>query len=96
MIFIGLEAGQLRERVQAKGNPTWLQEFCTLHANDTRTQQLSRIILRGDIDKNPGPMEKKRTTKYPCKECGKGVCSNQDALLCVECNVWPHAKYALT
>ena len=60
-------------------------------ANDTRTQQLSRIILGGDIDKNPGPTEK-RTPKYPCKECGKGVRSNQDALLCVECNVWSHAK----
>ena len=60
-------------------------------ANDTRTQQLSRIILGGDIHKNPGPTEK-RTPKYPCKECGKGVRSNQDALLCTECNVWSHAK----
>lgn len=34
----------------------------------------------------------KRTPKYPCKECGKGVRSNQDALLCIECNVWSHAK----
>ena len=41
-------------------------------ANDTSTQQLSRIVLGGDIHKNPGPMEK-RTPKYPCKECGKGV-----------------------
>ena len=49
-------------------------------ANDTRTQQLSRIILGGDIHKNPGPTEK-RSPKYPCKECGKGVRSNQDALL---------------
>ena len=60
-------------------------------ANDTRTQQLSQIILGGDIHKNPGPTEK-RTPKYPCKECGKGVRSNQDALLCIECNVWSHAK----
>lgn len=60
-------------------------------ANDTRTQQLSRIIFGGDIHKNPGPTEK-RTPKYPCKECVKGVRSNQDALLCNECNVWSHAK----
>ena len=60
-------------------------------ANDTSTQQLSRIVLGGDIHKNPGPTEK-RTSKYPCKECGKGVRSNQDALLCTECNVWSHAK----
>ena len=46
------------------------------------------------IRQNPdikSPTEK-RTPKYPCKECGKGVRSNQDALLCVECNVWSHAK----
>ena len=60
-------------------------------ANDSSTQQLSRIVLGGDIHKNPGPTEK-RTSKYPCKECGKGVRSNQDALLCTECNVWSHAK----
>ena len=60
-------------------------------ANDSSTQQLSRIVLGGDIHKNPGPTEK-RTPKYPCKECGKGVRSNQDALLCTECNVWSHAK----
>ena len=34
----------------------------------------------------------KENPKYPCKECGKGVRSNQDALLCTECNVWSHAK----
>ena len=33
----------------------------------------------------------KENPKYPCKECGKGVRSNQDALLCTECNVWSHA-----
>ena len=31
-------------------------------ANDTSTQQLSRIVLGGDIHKNPGPTEK-RTSK---------------------------------
>ena len=56
-------------------------------ANDSSSQQLSRIVLGGDIHKNPGPTEK-RTPKYPCKECGKGVRSNQDT----ECNVWSHAK----
>ena len=60
-------------------------------ANDTSNQQLSRIVLGGNIHKNPGPTEK-RTPKYPCKESGKGVRLNQDALLCTECNVWSHAK----
>ena len=60
-------------------------------ANDTSNQQLSRIVLGGNIHKNPGPTEK-RTPKYPSKESGKGVRSNQDALLCTECNVWSHAK----
>ena len=31
--------------------------------------------------------------KYPCKECSKNVRSNQDALLCADCNSWMHAKY---
>ena len=61
-----------------------------LTANEKRTQQLSRIIF-GDVHKNPGPVEK-RTPKYPCSECGKGVRSNQDALLCAECNIWAHAR----
>ena len=43
------------------------------------------------MHKNPGPTNK-RTPKYPCKECEKNVRSNQDALLCAECNVWSHAK----
>ena len=78
-------------RARSGRRKSYLSSRFPYTANDTRTQQLSQIILRGDIHKNPGPTEK-RTPKYPCKECGKGVRSNQDALLCTECNVWSHAK----
>ena len=60
-------------------------------ANGRSTFQLSRNLLSGDIHPHPGPAGK-RTPKYPCKECGKNVRSNQDAILCVECNLWSHAK----
>ena len=60
-------------------------------AKDTRTLQLSQIILGGDVHTNPGPSSK-RMPKNPCKECEKTVQSNQEALLCVHCNTWLHVK----
>ena len=60
-------------------------------AKDTRTLQLSRIVLGGDVHTNPGPSSK-RMPKNPCKECEKTVRSNQEALLCVHCNTWSHVK----
>ena len=60
-------------------------------ATDVRTFQLRRIILGGDIHKNPGPT-RTTVTKYACKECDKTVRSNQNALLCAKCNGWGHAK----
>ena len=44
-----------------------------------------RLVLSGDIHSNPGP------TKFPCKECGKSVRKNQNAVLCSECGFWIHA-----
>ena len=40
----------------------------------------------GDIHLNPGPI------KFPCKECGKSVRNNQNAMLCSECGLCIHAK----
>ena len=60
-------------------------------AKDTRTLQLSRIVLGGDVHTNPGPSSK-RMPKNSCKECEKTVRSNQEALLCVHCNTWSHVK----
>lgn len=52
---------------------------------------IRRIALSGDVQINPGPAVK-RLPKYPCKDCKKNVRNNQDALLCVACKVWSHAK----
>lgn len=53
--------------------------------------QIERHILSGDISPNPGPGKKSCEPKYPCKECGKQVKSNQDAMLCSSCGMWSHA-----
>ena len=60
-------------------------------ANGSSTFQIKRLAVCGDIHPHPGPVAK-RNTKYPCKDCGKGVRSNQDAILCSQCNTWAHAK----
>lgn len=57
----------------------------------TSSFQLSRLALCGDIQTNPGPRQQS-APKYPCKECGKNVRNNQDAILCSECSIWSHAK----
>ena len=57
----------------------------------TSSFQLNRLALCGDIQSNPGPRTQS-APKYPCKECGKSVRNNQDAILCSECSVWSHAK----
>ena len=47
--------------------------------------------MSGDIHPNPGP-KKRNTTKYPCGDCQCNVRDNQDAILCVECQRWFHAR----
>ena len=49
--------------------------------------QIERHMLSGDISPNPGPGKKSCKPKYPCKECGKQVKSNQDAILCSSCGM---------
>ena len=78
------------KRILGRGKVYFSARF--LHTkNGTSSFQLCRIILAGDIHTNPGPIGK-RNPKYPCKECGKAVRSNQDVILCAECNIWSHAK----
>lgn len=59
-------------------------------ATGVGTFQAQRLLISGDVSPNPGP--RKKHTKYPCGECSKSVRSNQDAILCSECNTWSHAK----
>ena len=72
-------------------NLSGLRQNVFIVQKDTRTLQLSRIVLGGDVHTNPGPSSK-RMPKNPCKECEKTVRSNQEALLCVHCNTWSHVK----
>ena len=81
--------GWATPRVSSGRRNSYLPSRFLYTANDTRTQQLSRIILGGDIYKNPGPREK-RTPTTLARSMGKEFA--QDALLCTECNVWSHAK----
>ena len=58
-----------------------------LHSTNGRSWfNIQRLVLSGDIQLNPGP------AKFPCKECGKSVRKNQNAVLCSECGFWIHAK----
>ena len=50
------------------------------------------MLLCGDVAINPGPKGKKSMLKYPCSECHKAVRNNQNAILCVTCGNWSHAK----
>ena len=59
-------------------------------ATGVGTFQAQRLLISGDVSPNPGP--RRKPTKYPCGECSKSVRSNQDAILCSECNTWSHAR----
>lgn len=44
-----------------------------------------RILICGDVESNPGPRNQV-AAKFPCKQCGKAVRNNQDAILCEDCD----------
>ena len=49
------------------------------------------LMLAGDINPNPGtPTTVKRTPKYPCTVCDRGVRSNSKAVSCDNCELWTH------
>ena len=75
----------IRQRGRGRGN-AFLNSRVHYTANGNSTFQLHRIINAGDVQTNPGPSNRTKQPKYPCKECGKNVRSNQDALLCADCN----------
>ena len=59
------------------------------HSTD-QPSSFNPLMLKicGDVELNPGPIH------YPCKDCGKSVRNNQNAILCSECNnyYWFHIK----
>ena len=59
--------------------------------NTGATSSFQLHLKSGDIHSNPGP-KKGNTTKYPCGDCQCNVRNNQDAILCVECQRWFHAR----
>ena len=52
--------------------------------NGTSTFQFDRIIYVVMLTRNQVQLQKKKM-KFSCKECGKSVRSNQDAILCALC-----------
>ena len=44
------------------------------------------VLLAGDVDTNPGPMD-------ICKSCSKGCRRNQKAIECDHCENWYHMKF---
>lgn len=74
------------------GRKRYLTSRIQYTVNAASSFQMERLMMMsGDIEINPGPVNKPKT-KYPCKECGKNVRSNQDAILCADCDTWSHAK----
>ena len=61
-------------------------------AKSPSTYQVSRLALCGNVHTNPGPARKTMPPKFSCKECGKAVRNNQDAILCSQCSCWSHDK----
>ena len=53
---------------------------------------LSLLLMQaGDINLNPGlPTTVKRTPRYPCTVCDRGVRSNSKAVSCDNCELWTH------
>ena len=77
-------------RLQLHGRDNSYLKSRVLHtANGTSSFQFDRIALCGDVHPQPGPAVK---VKYPCKECQRNVRSNQNAILCANCETWSHAK----
>ena len=78
-------------RTRAGRGKMYLSSRIPYTAKDTRTLQLRRIILGGDVHINPGSSSK-RKPKNPCKKCERTVRSKQEAIMCVHCNTWSHVK----
>ena len=77
-------------RLQLHGCGNSYLKSRVLHtANGSSSFQFDRIALCGDVHPQPGPAVK---VKYPCKECQRNVRSNQNAMLCANCETWSHAK----
>ncbi|PFX21740.1 Neuroendocrine convertase 1 [Stylophora pistillata] len=87
---------------QDGSKPVYAEEcagiMATAYSKDSRknsgnvvsTFQAQRLLISGDVSPNSSP--RRKSTKYPCGECSKSVRSNQDAILCSECNTWSHAR----
>ena len=67
----------------------WNHEFCTRQMGPVHQFQFDRIILCGDVHPQTGPALK---VKHPCKECRRNVLSNQNAILCANCEAWTHTN----
>ena len=79
------------ERVAGSRSKRYLSVSIPYTYSGTSSFHLERrILISGDIEINPGP--KQASPRYPCKECGKNVRNNQNAILCMTCCTWSHVK----
>ena len=86
--------GLTRARYTRHRGNRYLNSRVCYAVNGSSSFQVSRpttLPLCGDVASNPGP-RKPATPKFPCKECGKEVRSDQDAILCSKCNCWSRAR----
>ena len=60
--------------------------------NTGATSSFQLHFKSGDIYPNPGPLTNRSSVKFPCGECQRNVRSNQDVILCVNCQQWFHAR----
>ena len=75
-----LQAGALSR--QHRGMPV---KQCS-HTTATRTQTLLILLIAGDIQQNPGPVQ------HPCGWCERAVAENHRAVECDGCESWFHIK----
>ena len=60
-------------------------------------QRQRQLLLSGDINVHPGPVEKKtRNVAYPCVVCARGVTRASKAISCDLCLRWTHVRCSVS
>ena len=93
-LTLGFMEDLLSTRFYSTQRTTWRRTF-TLARIPHNTGAICSFQLHlrcGDIHSNPGPLTNRRSVKFPCGECQQNVRSNQDVILCVNCQQWFHAS----
>ena len=63
------------------------------YPNSSSTFNISKLIICGDIELNPGPDTRPSSICKPaCSVCNKVIARNHRALSCDQCTLWCHMK----